>query len=55
MCHKGTENQIETVMKDWLRYAADRDGGRKKREQIRKQKQDLDSQRQFITEAQNLE
>ena len=26
-----TDDTIETVMKDWLKYASDRDGGRKRR------------------------
>lgn len=26
-----TDDRIENVIKDWLKYASDRDGGRKKR------------------------
>ena len=26
-----TDNEIDTIMKDWFRYAKDREGGRKKR------------------------
>ena len=29
-----TDDRIETVIKDWLKYASDRDGGRKKRKTI---------------------
>ncbi|XP_061165314.1 uncharacterized protein LOC133174249 [Saccostrea echinata] len=32
-CAQATDDDIEKLIKDWLRYAADRDGGRKKREE----------------------
>ena len=34
-----TDSEINMICKDWFRYAADRDGGRKKREERKKEKQ----------------
>ena len=30
-CQRTTDSEVEKVMKDWLRYARDRDGGRMRR------------------------
>ncbi|XP_062588136.1 uncharacterized protein LOC134249794 isoform X2 [Saccostrea cucullata] len=38
-CSAATDNEIERLVKDWLRYAKDRDGGRRKREEKKKEKE----------------
>jgi len=38
MTQKATDNEIEDVIKDWFRFAKDREGGRKKREQAKRQR-----------------
>jgi hypothetical protein len=35
MSKKATDSEIEDVIKDWFRFANDREGGRKRREQER--------------------
>lgn len=36
-CAQATEADVEKVIKDWLRYSADRDGGRKRRAEKKKE------------------
>ena len=38
MSKEATESEIEDVIKDWLRFANDREGGRKRRKQERRQR-----------------
>ena len=38
MSQKATDSEIEDVIKDWFRFANDREGGRKRREQERRQR-----------------
>ena len=38
-CTEATESEIEKIIKDWLRYAKDRDGGRREREEKKKKEQ----------------
>ncbi|XP_062576465.1 uncharacterized protein LOC134238352 isoform X2 [Saccostrea cucullata] len=38
LCATSTDSEIAVIAKDWFRFAGDRDGGRKKREEIRKAK-----------------
>ncbi|XP_078327712.1 uncharacterized protein LOC111116973 isoform X2 [Crassostrea virginica] len=38
-CTGATESEIEKIIKDWLRYAKDRDGGRREREEKKKKEQ----------------
>ena len=38
MSKEATDGEIEDVMKDWFRFANDREGGRKRREQERRQR-----------------
>ena len=46
-----TDSEIEAVAKDWFRYANDRDGGRKKRENKKRDEQGL----QGVTEREDRE
>jgi hypothetical protein len=42
MSKEATDGEIEDVMKDWFRFANDREGGRKRREQARNNCSDND-------------
>ena len=46
-----TNSEIEAVAKDWFRFANDRDGGRKKRENKKRDEQGL----QGVTEREDRE
>ena len=46
-----TDSEIEAVAKDWFRFANDRDGGRKKRENKKRDEQGL----QGVTEREDRE
>ena len=46
-----TDSEIEAVAKDWFRFASDRDGGRKKRENKKRDEQGL----QVVTEREDRE
>ena len=43
MSQKATDSEIEDVIKDWFRFAKDRERGRKRREQERRQRMALEN------------
>lgn len=53
-CAHATEADIEKVIKDWLRYSIDRDGGRKRRTEKRKKMPELRPRLMNQTEKQRV-